>query len=64
MRTEAALRWYQSTTKAEILMWCERNGVDLSDPNSENNGNKLSYEWPDIAIAAYATKLATSPYVG
>lgn len=50
---EAALDWYNTTPKAEIIAFCAANGVDLSEDTGNpyfRSGRKLVDDWADVAM--------------
>ena len=51
---EQAENWYNSTPKAEILAFCQEQGLDLND------GDQLKEDWNSEAIACRVRFLAAA----
>ena len=55
---EAAMDWYNATSKNDIIAYCEAGGVSLDEATTDpyyKNGVKLVSDWADRAMQFWAT---------
>lgn len=51
--SEAAYDWYNASSKADIIAFCDAMGVTLLESDK-----KLIDDWADVAMAAFDSKQA------
>lgn len=53
---EAAMEWYNATSKADLIAYYEANGGSISAFWADDSRETLSADWADCVMELYAAK--------